>query len=48
MNQQNIRNFCIIVHIERFAHETPFQGFSSRGERNKSVLPAALPNGVLL
>lgn len=40
---EKIRNIAIIAHFERFAYETPFQGFSSRSARNKSVALAALP-----
>ena len=43
MSQDNIRNFCIIAHNERFAYETPLQGFSSRGKANESLCPASLP-----
>lgn len=41
--QDKIRNIAIIAQAERFAYETPLQGFSSRGEVNESLRPAALP-----
>lgn len=30
MQQNNIRNFCIIAHNERFAYETPIHWVSHR------------------
>ena len=41
--QEKIRNIAIIAHEERVAHKTPLRGFSSRGEANESLRPAALP-----
>ncbi|MCA9345918.1 hypothetical protein KC960_00315 [Candidatus Saccharibacteria bacterium] len=41
--QDKIRNFAIIAQVERFAYKTPLRGFSSRGEVNKLLRPATLP-----
>lgn len=45
MEQDKIRNFCIIAHTERCAYETPILGFSSRHVRNKSELGLLFPDG---